>query len=644
MPNPEITESIDQYIINDTWLVQKSFDDMVLFSYLHHYKNTLQNEGIEYDEADRTRLGFNKSGSQSEDDVQNQKNIIKNITRRAQRLNDNDPSGNKSMEEFQKILKSLGALQIRIQTNIGAQYQNLYDSLEGEEHRDLKAEYLLNSTGTALEGSTFEEFQGDITTDLSHIINKTFDKRFPDPSTATMGDLAAMMDIPKDVFLAGFSLKDDMKAVDFIQSDARGRDISKEELNSLIITMMCRNMVSYHMSQGRNEVYNNLSEKEKEFHQTAFKHFNNTSNLDPIGEWIGKKGNQLREDIKKVKVVSEIKKCRYELCNSNPITSNKSMTDTTKKLESNKKINDCIKSVIKGERSADEITERIVKYEDKKYDNEMTRIYKKSLKSATFDNYMLLHTGRLAGNTEAEKQTNLSKVLAAYSMKATGKKFNVKEIRKTAKYIEELYDIKNLKGERLDNALKDVNYTLKEGARLRNKLYGINDVQSYLKDMKTLSQNLTPEKGHSDEYKKLVKCIKDIASLDKTTSNLSENEKQESIIYANIKLVQAVEKYIKGRENVSSKKPGTQACVNNALDALSILSKHTKTESMPVNNKAVSIINGMNKLRKGDQVINIASFDTHFGAENAKNAKAQRELANNNKQKNIGLNKIKSLS
>ena len=65
---------------------------------------------------------------------------------------------------------------------------------------------------------------------------------------------------------------------------------------------------------------------------------------------------------------------------------------------------------------------------------------------------------------------------------------------------------------------------------------------------------------------------------------------------------------------------------------------------MPVNNKAVSIINGMNKLRKGDQVINIASFDTHFGAENAKNAKAQRELANNNKQKNIGLNKIKSLS
>ena len=79
----------------------------------------------------------------------------------------------------------------------------------------------------------------------------------------------------------------------------------------------------------------------------------------------------------------------------------------------------------------------------------------KSVKS--YDNYIKLHTGRVAANgTRKEMLDDLSKVIAALALKkANSEPFNKKEIDKQAKEIRVLYNLDALSSKKLANALRN---------------------------------------------------------------------------------------------------------------------------------------------------------------------------------------------
>ena len=75
-----------------------------------------------------------------------------------------------------------------------------------------------------------------------------------------------------------------------------------------------------------------------------------------------------------------------------------------------------------------------------------------------FDNYIRLHTfaGGFNPKNNKEKAEAVCKVLAAYSLKKLGRKFDKKEIRETAEHINTIYCIKdNVRGRKLDEILQD---------------------------------------------------------------------------------------------------------------------------------------------------------------------------------------------
>ena len=93
------------------------------------------------------------------------------------------------------------------------------------------------------------------------------------------------------------------------------------------------------------------------------------------------------------------------------------------------------------------------------------------------ERYIELHTGRNAGKTPEEKVDHLAKCLAAYTLKKTGQKFDLKQIHKYAGRMKKTYALDTLKQfpDRLNEALKDYEAVLKTGRDLRSCIYGVKE-------------------------------------------------------------------------------------------------------------------------------------------------------------------------
>lgn len=104
---------------------------------------------------------------------------------------------------------------------------------------------------------------------------------------------------------------------------------------------------------------------------------------------------------------------------------------------------------------------------------------------------------------------------------------------------------------------------------LRVATYGVisESLDSYFNDIKKLMDNMWDPAKRSSEYEAIYKTVKNAAEI--KDKQMSLEEKNEAVINANIKLFDAVSKYIKGKEKIRRSTDGNSR-FNNAIDALAI--------------------------------------------------------------------------
>ncbi len=173
--------------------------------------------------------------------------------------------------------------------------------------------------------------------------------------------------------------------------------------------------------------------------------------------------------------------------------------------------------------------------------------------------------------------------------------------------------------------MKNKDTILQEGEKRRREIYEIKGkaYDDYVKDMKTLKESLRKADGRSDEYKGLYNAIKAASELGEKTKDMSPSKKAEAFRQANIGVIYAVQKYVKGKEKKRFQDKGNDA-FDNSMDALSIVSKYTKKEGQMVNEKVDRVIRDINKIRKDDNLEQINKFEQKYGAERAKKAADKR--------------------
>ena len=239
----------------------------------------------------------------------------------------------------------------------------------------------------------------------------------------------------------------------------------------------------------------------------------------------------------------------------------------------------------------------------------------KDVKTSKYDIYA--SNALLPGieKTPEMKIDAISKVMAAHALKVKGIAFDVKKIDKIAKHFKELYCLDDLKNHpQVDQAVSSVDQALNFGETARKNLYTVRPDQhrSYSDEMKELLKNMQGKKGRTDEYKELYDAIQEAAELQEKTASMSKAEKASAYRNSNIRVVEAVKKYIKGKKSprtITSRKDR----FDNALDALAITVKANQNSAIRI----YKMIADINTHRNADKKINVNTFTTTYGVERA---------------------------
>lgn len=256
---------------------------------------------------------------------------------------------------------------------------------------------------------------------------------------------------------------------------------------------------------------------------------------------------------------------------------------------------------------------------------------------AEYRKYIDEHTGpEFKDKRMKEKIDTLSKAAAAYVLvkATTTEKFSRNLIHTSASKIKQTLDIANLHENQIDEMLKSPE-NLQKGVnnQLANLYAPGKNFADYIKKMNTLSENLMTDDNRSAEYKNMVKYIKEVAGM-----NPAEAEaKKDDIILKNYKLMQAIEKYMKGKKRVRKSDVGVEH-FDNALDALSIMNDYNPS----LNDKVDSIVDRINEVRgaeAADHKDHVSIKD--YGAERSKRAKEARVEKEKNKKLEKTLDKDK---
>ena len=126
-------------------------------------------------------------------------------------------------------------------------------------------------------------------------------------------------------------------------------------------------------------------------------------------------------------------------------------------------------------------------------------------------------------------------------------------------------------------------------------------------------KNMQGKKGRTDEYKELYDAIQEAAELQEKTASMSKAEKASAYRNSNIRVVEAVKKYIKGKKSlrtITSRKDR----FDNALDALAITVKANQNSAIRI----YKMIADINTHRNADKKINVNTFTTTYGVERAR--------------------------
>ena len=187
------------------------------------------------------------------------------------------------------------------------------------------------------------------------------------------------------------------------------------------------------------------------------------------------------------------------------------------------------------------------------------------------------------------------------------------------------------------DATKNIRTMLDEATRIRVGIYGIKggEYNEFVDDMKTLKDSLWSSKGRSNEYKQLCNAIKEASEMNEKTRKMSDEQKADAFANANIKVVIAVQKYVKGKETVRISGKGNDAFLH-SMDALAIVSKYTKQEGKVMNESVVKVIDKINEVRKDGWPHQYSRFESRYGASRAKHAHQMKvDVQNSKKNKAI---------
>ena len=249
-------------------------------------------------------------------------------------------------------------------------------------------------------------------------------------------------------------------------------------------------------------------------------------------------------------------------------------------------------------------------------DNPINDPVKVQVKASRYDIYASNALLPEIEKTPEMKIDAISKVMAAHALKVKGIAFDVKKIDKIAKHFKELYCLDDLKNHpQIDQAVSSVDQALKFGETARKNLYTVrpDQYENYSDEMKELLKNMQGKKGRTDEYKELYDAIQEAAELQEKTASMSKAEKASAYRNSNIRIVEAVKKYIKGKKSprtITSRKDR----FDNALDSLAIVVKTNQNSAIRI----YKMIADINTHRNADKKINVNSFATTYGVERAR--------------------------
>ena len=312
-----------------------------------------------------------------------------------------------------------------------------------------------------------------------------------------------------------------------------------------------------------------------------------------------------------------------------------------------KKVNRCIKKCKSYDDNyeSESMTGSDIKRTDilKKLSKSISVKYKEQkniVESVGYDKYIRLHTGTNSSKKASEKKQDVAKIIAAAILRDQGKEFSVKNIHALAKTVDTLfsvsdnptYDLKNGGKENLLNATKDSKSPAYEYNRLKNEMYGIkhDKYDDFTNDMTKLLNSMREEKGRSREYKNLVEAIRSAAKLGEKTANKTPEAKALMYADANMRVVIAVQQYVKGKETVRFQDKGNDA-FHNSMDALAVVSKYTKRDGQSVNQSIKKVFDKV--VEKSDRdFLRGVDLEKGYGADRADRAYKIR-MAKNNKTK-----------
>lgn len=279
-------------------------------------------------------------------------------------------------------------------------------------------------------------------------------------------------------------------------------------------------------------------------------------------------------------------------------------------IKDNKKKNDIIEL-------DDDLNDNVKKNTEKPSAKKAPKAKKGKLE-VSYKSYIMLHTGEHAGKNHKEKVNNFAKVIAAYMLSASKKKFSVSMIHDFVDVMKENLLLNDISEDKLNEYLASPKEATKGALKVVGDLYNVTGNQGeYCREMMQLYNSMMSDEGRSAEYKDLKKCIKRVAFLnDKEFS--SEQDKADSFSHVSFLLAFGIAKYMKGKKSVRTFEGGRER-FDNALDAAAILTKYAPSSKKRID-KLVDRINEVRKDKKNPVSLDNYGVDRAIAAHNAREA------------------------
>ena len=501
---------------------------------------------------------------------------------------------------------------VRIFARVGKDYEDIYNALEGEENRELKAKYLFNRGGGRIDFMGDTQIKDDVLSYVHNYIYKS--KEFEEQADLNNKDLTVNELFDKLGFTENeksllietdtkHDLRPDGKVWELFRSKSGSDDETKDNVREYIESIL----VDICTNRGVLSETKILSDVDLRYVVNAKKHLEdpeaNKNERDdqlyePIKDWVESTGIDLANGMMKIMSVEKLQREQANL-GKQRLMGVDPKVEVGRFYNASLKVNNTsAKEYLKDKKSVTEVLDKIES--ERKYDKITTKAPRKL--PASYDMYIELHTSGRAGETPEKMVDNLAKSLAALKRKSLKYDFSIKTIHKLSDYYRKYFCLDSLKSnpEYLREALRGRTSLAKYGNSIRESIYGLKteNIENYTNDLSKLLNSMSSPNKRSAEYKKLHEAIKQAAEIN--SEALTPKQKKSRIIEANFDILLAVEKYVDGKEKVR-RSLGGQYSFDNAMDALAIVTKYS---------------NGMTKLSK--DIINKINTVRDVSAQDAK--------------------------